>query len=169
MWSRTRQKLEDLTCASLKGRVKFFVTEYRKAHDGYGRACFVIDGDEKYNMCFYKYNIECWKIAQGLKSDPHYVPKYDSEYSASWEAKELAPGKGVYADWHFFKALDAYLRNSIETSLNSENEIIKSFALIDRRTGKRTLLDMKQSIEQQTDMVKYFFNLRCSADGIADI
>lgn len=139
MWSQTKKKLESLTCAVLKDRVKFFVTNYTDAHDQYGRACFVVDGREMYNMCFYKYQVSVGRIEVDLLADPNYHAKYDSKYSAGYEAREIAASERIYADWDFFEAIDAFIHNSIKDSLQSENEIIMSLALIDRRTGKRTL------------------------------
>ncbi len=42
-WSGLRRELEnDYICESLKGRIQYFLTHYRKAHDDYGR----VDGEE---------------------------------------------------------------------------------------------------------------------------
>ena len=46
MWSATKKKLESFLCESLKDRVKYFCTMYRKAHDGLGRAGITVDNIE---------------------------------------------------------------------------------------------------------------------------
>jgi len=167
MWSATKKKLESLTCSSLKNRVRFFVTNYTDAHDQCGRACILVDDKEMYNMCNYKYQVETYDIVQKLINDENYIPKYESEYSANYEAEEMAAISNIYGSWHFFEALISYFNNPIGESLHSDNEIIKSLALIDRRVGKRTLRKLSEMMDSQTDMVKYFYRLRCDADGMS--
>jgi hypothetical protein len=52
-WAEVRKTLEqDLLCDSLKGRVRYFTTRYRKAHDQTGRVCVLVDEKEIINMPF---------------------------------------------------------------------------------------------------------------------
>ena len=52
-WAKTRKILEqDLLCNSLRGRVRYFATRYRNAHDGIGRVCVLVDEKEVINMPF---------------------------------------------------------------------------------------------------------------------
>jgi len=44
MWSKLKKQLEDFICPSLKGRVEFWITNYRKAPDQLGRAYITVDG-----------------------------------------------------------------------------------------------------------------------------
>jgi len=52
-WAEVRKILEqDLLCDSLKGRVRYFTTRYRKAHDNIGRVCVLVDEKEIISMPF---------------------------------------------------------------------------------------------------------------------
>ena len=44
--------------------------------------------------------------------------------------------------------------------------LIKIFALMDKRTGKRTLERLKETIKNDVEIVNYFYKLRCEAEGI---
>ncbi|WP_420886472.1 SF0329 family protein [Bacillus sonorensis] len=50
-WSKAKQQLDQLICATLKNRVHFHVTAYRKAHDQMGRAFITVDGKDIFSMC----------------------------------------------------------------------------------------------------------------------
>ncbi len=56
------------------------------------------------------------------------------------------------------------MNSPIEESLESDNAIINVLALIDRRVGKRTLSTIKNSIENKSKLVRYFYQLRCEAE-----
>lgn len=49
-WSKLKKQLEDFICPCLKGRVEFWITNYRKAHDQMGRTYITVDGKEVVNM-----------------------------------------------------------------------------------------------------------------------
>jgi len=54
----------------------------------------------------------------------------------------------------------------IEKALKSDDMVIKILALIDRRIGKRTLHLLKESIQQELEIIQYFYHLRCEAEQI---
>ena len=54
----------------------------------------------------------------------------------------------------------------IKESLYSENPIVRMFAVLDRRVGKRTLTKVKETIEEQPLWLKQFYQLRLAAEGI---
>jgi hypothetical protein len=165
MWSKTRKQLEELTCTTLKGRVKFFVTQYRKSHDQHGRACIVVDGEEVFDMCDLRYNVNVWDKKIELKENPE-MRRYDESFSIFWEVDEIIREQGVFNEDHFFDAVTQYLNNSIEDSLRSENMIVLILVLIDRRVGKRTLSSLNEEIKKRHNIVQYFYKLRCEAEGI---
>ena len=107
-----------------------------RMHDGIGRAYITVDKQEVFNMCTLKRN---------------YYQK---------------PVEGQISQVEFLNAAFEFLNNSIEVSLKSENPIIRMLAVLDRRVGKRTLDEMKQIIENEHEIVTYFFKLRCEAENI---
>ena len=73
---------------------------------------------------------------------------------------------GVFDQTCFYKAFKEFDNQSIEKSLYSENMLVRIFAVLDRRVGKRKLISMKESIENEPDSIKEFFAIRMNAEGI---
>ena len=71
-----------------------------------------------------------------------------------------------YEDKEFCEALEVYRNQDIQESIHSINPIVKMFAVLDRRVGKRTLVKIKDEIETLPKWVKQFYYLRCEAEGI---
>ena len=46
-----------------------------------------------------------------------------------------------------FGVMTKYFNASIEESLNTENTLVKILVILDRKIGKRTLINMEESIE----------------------
>ena len=69
-------------------------------------------------------------------------------------------------DADFINSLTIYLKTDIITSLNSDNYLLRVFAYMDRRVGKRMLVKIKDDVEKLPDWVKQFYRIRCEADGI---
>lgn len=82
------------------------------------------------------------------------------------KAHEIIMTEGVFAQYDFFEAVEQYLNSSIEVSLQSNHIIIMILSLIDRRVGKRTLIRIKESIQQEHKIVQFFYTLRCEAERI---
>ncbi len=50
----------------------------------------------------------------------------------------------------------------------SENPLVRIFALLDRRLGKRRLLALEDSMEQELDWVRAFYVIRLQAEGLME-
>jgi hypothetical protein len=61
-------------------------------------------------------------------------------------------------------ALDEYLSINIKTALNSENWLVRMLAVMDRRTGKRTLKEIKPTIDELPKWLQYFYQLRFQSE-----
>jgi len=81
-------------------------------------------------------------------------------------AHKKAEEQDIFSQYDFLEAAVRFLNSSIEESLNSDNSIVKALALIDRRVGKRTLNTLKESINDESELVRYFYRLRCEAEQI---
>lgn len=168
-WSKLRKRIENLICESLRERVKFTVTNYRKAHDQLGRAFISVDKNEVFNMCTLTSNNTLFEKEEELLNALQL--KYDvfneeQNCSIQDKAHEIIMTEGVFAQYDFFEAVEQYLNSSIEVSLQSNHIIIKILSLIDRRVGKRTLKRIKESIQQEHEIVQFFYTLRCEAERI---
>ena len=51
-------------------------------------------------------------------------------------------------------------------SLKSENLIVKIFAVLDRRVGKRRLKIMEKTIMEESDTFQEFYAIRAKAEGL---
>ena len=49
-----------------------------------------------------------------------------------------------------------------------ENPLVRIFALLDRRLGKRRLLALEESMEQELDWVRAFYVIRMQAEGLME-
>ena len=191
-WSKLKKQLEDFICPSLKGRVEFWITNYRKAADQLGRAYITVDGKEVINMCTLKKEVAIYYEENQLRENDNIDLEQDNidEDNVIFDIlrrvgfsedilKRIARNRsihdmaiknveeqGIFSQYDFLEAVKKFLNSPIEESLKSDNPIIKSLALIDRRIGKRTLNMLKESIKNENDIVKYFYKLRCEAEGI---
>ena len=161
-WTEVRKILEhDLICASLKGRVRYFTTRYRKAHDGYGRVCILVDDKEIINMPF---TIEDKGYAEVYKRKKSGSAKSYAELHK--EVKKEYNDQGLYYPGDFGIALDEFLSNMISESLESDDWLVRMLAILDRRVGKRTLEKIKPSIVNLPEWLQYFYHLRFQSENI---
>lgn len=66
----------------------------------------------------------------------------------------------------FYNAFAEFDQQSIEMSLKSENLIVRIFAVLDRRVGKRRLALMKETIADEPDTFREFYAIRMKAEGL---
>jgi hypothetical protein len=66
----------------------------------------------------------------------------------------------------FYQAFYEFDNQSIDKSLASGNLLVRIFAILDRRVGKRTLYRIKENIENEPEIFQLFFNIRIKAEGI---
>ncbi|MDE6539930.1 MAG: hypothetical protein K2K66_07050 [Ruminococcus sp.] len=156
-WSKIRYKLENEYLAdSLKGRIKYFVTSYNRSdHDG--RASILLDGHEIIEGSYW----EQWSKSHLLPKDENYKYRYNFAIM-----DDIALQFGQFDHWCFYRAFDEFDNQSIEKSLFSEDAIVRVFALLDRRTGKKRLRAMKDTIHNEGEVFRTFFNIRATAEGI---
>ena len=64
------------------------------------------------------------------------------------------------------KMFEEFDNQSIEDSLKSENMIVRIFAILDRRVGKRRLINMHSTLNPQEEIFNLFFSIRINAEGI---
>jgi len=188
-WSKLKKQLEECISPCLKGRVEFWITNYRKAHDRMGRAYITVDGKEVVNMCTIKKEIAVVNAEKELKkSENGYFEQDDFKQDRIYEllrkqgfsdellsqiarnrsisdiAHKRAEEQDIFSQYDFLEAAEIFLNSTIEESLKSDNSIVKALALIDRRVGKRTLNTLKESITGEGELVRYFYRLRCEAE-----
>ena len=157
-WSNLKKQMHDLLCDSLKDKISYFYTSYHEVHNAYGRA--TINYDKKEIVAF------SWveMYAQEREVSQLYAEGKKVSYGELEKGKWMPECKLCDAD--FINSLTIYLKTDIATSLNSDNYLLRVFAYMDRRVGKRTLIKIKDDVEKLPVWVKQFYQIRCEADGI---
>lgn len=159
-WSKIRYKLENEYLAdSLKGHIRYFATSYNKSPDHNGRASILFDGKEIIEGSYWEH----WSKAYLLPKDENHYLRTSGIFPIM---DDVALQFGQFDQNCFYIAFNEFDNQSIEKSLSSENAIVRVFALLDRRTGKRRLRDMKNTIRNEGEVFRTFFNIRAEAEGI---
>lgn len=159
-WSKIKNHLENSLCEKLRGRLSYFSTSYRHAHDGEGRVCILVDKKEIINIPFtnkFKIGEEVVLLKETADNDYNMY-----SYEASERAAHSLTQKGVLTTWAFGDAYDDFNVKTIEECLASDNYITLMIALVDKRTGRRMLDKLKDSANEWPEWLKYFYNLRVS-------
>ena len=150
-WSGIRNKLEkEYLAECLRGHIQYFVTTYRESHDQVGRASIRYDGEEIIKGAYYcKNNKPIDNLPDELLIDDNTALK-----------------SGFFCESDFYEAFDEFDNQSIDLSLNSDNLLVRIFAVLDKRIGKRRLLAMRDTISQEPEMFVFFYNIRVKAEGL---
>lgn len=154
-WAELNKQLADLLCDDLKECLSYFLTRYHKVHNSYGRAAIRLDKREL--ICF------SWIEMYHQENDLNEV----WEETGLWDYNDLNLKKkwDVNATWYdmdFLSATTLFLQMPIMEALYSDNYIVKIFAILDRRIGKRTLRKIKEDGAYQSypSWIKQFYDLR---------
>jgi hypothetical protein len=167
LWSKLKRRLDGLICDSLRGRVNFTITNYRRAHDQLGRAFITVDKKEVLNMCTITSEIKINRKNRELhRLNELGYDDYRVNYEISVKTHEMVKQDGIYAQYDFYDAVEEFLSLPIDRALTSDDMVVKILALIDRRVGKRTLMKLREPIQNELDIIQYFYNLRCEAEQI---
>lgn len=159
-WSGMRKKLErEYLAESLRGHIQYYATSYRKSHDHEGRAAIRYDGKEIIKGCYWNN----WMKAGLFPRDEKYERRMAMENAYM---DDVALKLGVFDQCCFYRAFEEFEHQSIEESLVSNNLIIRIFAILDRRIGKRRLLLMQETINDEPEIFQEFFAIRAKAEGL---
>lgn len=159
-WSGIRNKLEnDYLAESLRGHIQYFATSYSKSPDHEGRAAIRYDGKEVIKGCYWNN----WMKAHLFPKDDTYEKRMSVENAYM---DDTALKLGVFDQRCFYRAFDEFDNQSIEKSLVSENLLVRIFAILDRRVGKRKLKEMQENILNEPDAFREFYAIRVNAEKI---
>lgn len=159
-WSGIRKKLEtEYLAQSLRGHIQYFVTSYSRSPDHEGRAAIRYEGKEIIKGCYWNH----WMKARLFPKDERYETRMKAEYAYM---DDTALKLGVFDQRSFYEAFAEFDNQDIETSLKSENLIVRIFAVLDRRVGKRRLALMEETMEGEPDTFQEFYAIRARAEGL---
>ena len=137
------------------GRITYFLTRYHEVHNSYGRASIRLDGKELTNFSW----VEMYKQDEDLNGAWEETGNWDDNNSI---LKEKWDNEAIFSDYDFLAAATDYLQLSIKEALYNENYLIRVFAIMDKRVGKRTLEKIRTAEEYKTypQWVRQFYRLR---------
>ncbi|MCH5314853.1 MAG: hypothetical protein J1E81_02985 [Eubacterium sp.] len=164
-WSGMRKYLEqEMLAESLRGRVRYGCTAY-VGMDGCHIFEICIDGLQIKR--FSLETVNTYFIDNGYKEPvkPMSIPNYWDNF---WELLDKFPLKSrtEYTDAEFSGALKEYRNQKIQVSINSENPLVRMFAVLDKRLGKNTLKKVKETITNQPEWLQTIYRLRIEAELI---
>ena len=158
-WSGMRKYLEkEMLAESLKGRVRYWCTTYPGMD---GLRVFEICIDDVYKKQF------AWDT---LYAD--MLKKKIDDSDITWSSmrdyvdENSVELRNVHICKDFCDALADYRNQDIKDSIQSDNPIVRMFAVLDRRLGKRTLEKLKDTLDEQPEWLKHFYLLRFEAENL---
>lgn len=159
-WSGIRKKLEtEYLAQSLRGHIQYYATSYRQSHDQEGRAAIRYDGKEIIKGCYWNN----WMKAHLFPKDEKYERRMRVENAYM---DDTALRLGVFDQRCFYRAFKEFDNQSIEKSLESDDLIVRIMAVLDRRVGKRSLLLMKEKMENEPETFREFYAIRMKEEGL---
>ncbi len=159
-WSKMRSKLEnDHLADCLKGHIRYFATSYSKYPDHEGRAAILLDGQQIISGSY----CEQWSKADLLPKDATLQKRLRTEFPF---IDETALKYGQFDQRCFYIAFNKFDNQSIEKSLESDDLIVRIFAVLDKRVGKRRLLKLDEITSDKEEVFRTFLNIRMAAEGM---
>ncbi len=156
-WPGLKKQLEGRLCGGLRGRVTYYLTYYREVHDSYGRAAVRLDGEELARFSWRNGYVQEQDVSDAWKRTGEWDWD-DAELKSRWNAE------GIFCERDFLSAALRYLDLPITEALQSDDLLVRLFAILDRRAGIRTLQKISASGEylRYPEWLRQFYLLRLS-------
>jgi hypothetical protein len=185
-WSKLKQNLESFLCPALYGRVEYRASSYRYLPDKAGHCYIAVDKKNVFNMSDTSNLIKWYQSELEIKNDSDIqIPINNEEIEAvrkdtkgivpeerliviarsrkkSEYAKEILSAQSSLSKSNFIVIANKFLSISIEESLESNDILLNILALVDRRVGKKRMLNMTEKMKVKHPIVQYFYELRLS-------
>ncbi|USB33912.1 hypothetical protein [Paenibacillus sp. YPG26] len=183
-WSKLKQQLEGFLSPTLAGRVEYRAPGYRYLPDKSGICYISVDKKNVLNMSDNSTSIKWYQSELAIKNDPDIrIPVTNEDIEAvrrdtkgpvpedrlvimarsrkgSEHAKALWSAQVSLSKSNFNVAANKFLTTSVEDSLESQDILMNILALMDRRVGKKRLMNMSGKIGFKHPAVQYFYDLR---------
>ena len=173
-WGKLKKQMESLLCDALKNKISYFYTRYHKHRGSYGRAAIQYDKKELVSFS--------WDIGFDIQWADEYkifcAEPDKRKYGTTQELQRQIHTKLMLSKWmpdgtlyhlDFIHAAILYLQTDIQTALISDNYLLRIFAYMDRRVGKRTLSKIQNDINSLPEWVAQFYHIRCEAEDLQPI
>ncbi len=162
-WSGIRSKLENEYLAeSLRGHIQYYATSYSKCPDHEGRAAVLYDGEEILKSNYFDMMWAWYDAERKIRNE-----NPEMSHREVWLKSKLDILKdGCFDQRKFYAAFAEFDNQSVEDSLDSENALVRMFAVLDRRVGKRRLVRLADRIADEPEWLRTFYLIRLRAEGI---
>lgn len=185
-WSKLKQNLESFLSPALQGRVEYRATSYRYLPDKAGSCYIAVDKKNVFNMSDRTTLIKWYQTELEIKNDSGIqIPISNEEIEVlrketkglvpedrllviarsrklSELAKELLSAQSSLSKSNFIVVANKFLSTPLEESLESNDILMNILALVDRRLGKKRILNMAEKIKLKHPIVQYFYAIRLS-------
>ncbi len=155
---------QEMLAESLQGRVRYGCTSYA-GMDGCCVFDICIDGRQIKRFSWETVNTYFIDNGYTRNKQPYGAAEYWSEFRSLLGEYSIAK-RTEYTDEEFCSALGNYRNGDIQESLRSDNPLVRMFAILDRRVGRRTLSKVRCEIDSQPQWLQDIYRLRISADGV---
>lgn len=186
-WSKLKQQLEGFVSPALNGRVEYRAPGYRYLPDKSGICYILVDKKNVLNMSDKTNPIKWYQTELEIKHDPDIlVPVSSDEIEAvrngtkgtvpedrliviarskksTEHAKELLSAQASLTKSNFIVVASKFLASPIEESLESNDILLNILALVDKRVGKKRILNMSEKMKLKHPIVQYFYEMRRNA------
>ncbi|GBK61199.1 MAG: hypothetical protein E7L01_03950 [Paenibacillus macerans] len=183
-WSKLKQQLESFLSPALQGRVEYRAPGYRYLPDKSGICYISVDKKNILNMSDKTNFIRWYQTELEIKNDPEIqIPITSDDIEAvrkdtkgpvpedrliviarsrksSEHAKELLSAQASLSKSNFIVVANKFLSTSVEDSMESHEILLNILALVDRRVGKKRILNMSDQMKLKHPIVQYFYELR---------
>lgn len=183
-WSKMKQQLESFLCPALFGKVEYSATSYRYLPDKAGQCYITVNKKNVFNMNDVTTLIRWYQGPQEIMNDAGIqIPINDEEIETirkdtkgtvpedrlkvivrnrkiSEHAKELLSAQTTLSKSNFNVVATKFLSISIDESMESNDILLNVLALVDRRVGKKRLLNMTEQMKLKHPIVQFFYELR---------
>ena len=169
MWSKEKKFLEDKLAESLIGKIEYNLEGGRKTTWGatykveirYNKKSLVKFGEGiNYRTSYYE-SLERAKLEEITWTK-------EESYMVFLKVQQRLWDEETYTIDLFFKGMVEYLSLSIEDALKHDEWMIRLFAIMDKRLGKRSLLKLEKEINAYPKMLQIIYKIRMKEEGFKD-
>lgn len=161
-WSKLNKELSAFVCEPLKNRITYFLTRYHEVHNAYGRAAILLEKKELISFSWDKMYKQDYDDARLYENTDFSYDERKHILKPEWDRN------CIYCEWDFLEAVTKFLKMPIDEAIKSDNYIIRIFAVLDKRVGKRTLIRIQEEIQSE-DLPQWlykFYELRFSVSNL---
>jgi hypothetical protein len=159
VWSKLKKQIESGFADELKGKVQIYLTTYANSKSFMGRGWITYNGVELSNFS----NNEAFVIHGSYSNvlcDKSPGPPTHQPINNEDRAEGNLVEKGEFSKYDFGDSCWDFINMNVKDAQMSINPLLRTLAVLDKRTGKRSLSTLDET--ESHPLVKYLIALRLS-------